>query len=84
MKASKFLLGSIEIAGAKDSKQSQGLDGAGDGNDSDDDIDGSIKQYHLASPSQIVIVSYSGDKPTNLLKSSRLMTITATDCLETP
>jgi hypothetical protein len=57
MKASKFLLGSVEIAGNKENPKSQGI-GTIDGNESDEDVDGSIKQYRLALPSQIVIVSY--------------------------
>jgi hypothetical protein len=61
MKASKFLLGSVEIAESKE-KESQDV-GCTDGNDSDEDIDGSIKQYQLALPSQIVIVSHSDLNP---------------------
>jgi len=57
MKASKFLLGSLEIAGTKGNKPQEA--GGTDGNDSDEDIDGSIKQYQLALPSQVIIVSYS-------------------------
>ena len=58
MKASKFLLGSVEIPGNKENKKWQML-GDTDGNESDEDLDGSIKQYQLALPSQIVIVSSS-------------------------
>lgn len=58
MKASRFLLGSVDIPGNKENQKSQGV-GATDGNESDEDVDGSIKQYQLALPSQIVIVSYS-------------------------
>ena len=56
MKASKFLLGSVEIPGSKENKRVKDVD-ASDDNESDEDIDGSIKQYQLALPSQIVIVS---------------------------
>ena len=58
MKASKFLLGSVEIPGSKDGKKTQETDMI-NGDGSDDEVDGSIKQYHLALPSQIVIVSSS-------------------------
>jgi hypothetical protein len=53
MKASKCLLGSVDIPGNSGSKNSPGMDG----NESDEDFDSSIKQYQLAIPSQIVIVS---------------------------
>lgn len=58
MKASKFLLGSVEIPGNKENQKSQDI-GNTDDNESDEDVDGSIKQYQLAMPSQIVIVSCS-------------------------
>jgi hypothetical protein len=58
MKASKFLLGSVEIPNEKTNQKSYKLGSAQDGNDSDDDLDEqSIKQYQLAVPSKIVIVS---------------------------
>lgn len=58
MKGSKFLLASVEIPGNED-KKSQMSAATMDGNESDEDLDGSIKQYQLALPSQIVIVSHS-------------------------
>lgn len=56
MKASKFLLASVDIPGNKGKKMSQSLSST-DGNESDEDIEGSIKQYQLALPSHVVIVS---------------------------
>jgi hypothetical protein len=56
MKASKFLLASVDIPPTKEGKKSATI-AATDGNESDEDFDGSIKQYQLALPSQIVIVS---------------------------
>lgn len=55
MKASKFLLGSIEIPN-KENTKSPSLGGE-DGNESDEE-NSPIKQYQLALPSQVVIVSY--------------------------
>jgi hypothetical protein len=55
MKASKFLLGSVEMSANNAHKKSSAQE---DGNDSDDDPENPpIKQYHLAAASQIVIVS---------------------------
>jgi hypothetical protein len=56
MKASRFLLASVDIPPTKEGKKSA-TTAATDGNESDEDFDGSIKQYQLALPSQIVIVS---------------------------
>ena len=58
MKASKFLLASVDIPSNKENRRSQ-LHASTDGNESDDDLEGSIKQFQLATPSQIVIVSQS-------------------------
>jgi hypothetical protein len=67
MRSSKFLLGSIEIAGSKENVKAQrstGLQAADAGYDSDpEDIeDAPIKQFQLALPSQIIVVSFSTDK----------------------
>lgn len=57
MKASKFLLGSIEIAANNSRRASEKPPVNEDGNISDEDIDNApIKQYQLALPSQIVVV----------------------------
>jgi hypothetical protein len=56
MKASKLLLASVDIPAAKENKKSQ-MFASTDGNDSDEDVEGSIKSYQLALPNQIVIVS---------------------------
>ena len=55
MKASKFLLASVEIPGNQGKPKSQMLSSTA-GNESDEDIEGSIKQYQLALPNHIVIV----------------------------
>ena len=67
MRSSKFLLGSVEIAGSKENvkaRRSTGLQAADAGYDSDpEDIeDAPIKQFQLALPSQIVVVRFSSDK----------------------
>lgn len=59
MKISKFLLGSVEIPSEKSNRKSYKLGSAEDGNDSDEDLEEqSIRQYQLAMPSKIVIVSH--------------------------
>lgn len=58
MKSSKFLLGSVEIPSEKSNRKSYKLGSAEDGNDSDEDLEEqSIRQYQLATPGKIVIVS---------------------------
>jgi hypothetical protein len=62
MRQSKFLLGSVEIPGNKENAKSRatnGLQSADAGYDSEpEDIeDAPIKQFQLALPSQIVVVS---------------------------
>lgn len=60
MKTAKWLLGSVEIPSSKDrekARKSAMNDGAG--SDQEDDESTSIKQYQLATPSQIVVVSVS-------------------------
>ena len=58
MKSAKWLLGSVEIPSSKEkSRQSSTNDGAG--SDQEDDEASSIKQYQLATPSQIVVVNIS-------------------------
>ena len=59
MRSSKFLLGSVEIPANKESRkphQPSLLDGEV-GSDPEDVVDAPIKQYQLALPTQIVIVS---------------------------
>jgi hypothetical protein len=59
MKSSKFLLGSVEIPGNKETRKSQKANTLDSEVDSDpEDIeDAPLKQYQLALPSRIVIVS---------------------------
>lgn len=57
MKASKFLLGSVEIGGNNNQRKSEKPPIDDDGDISDEDVDDApIKQYQLALPSQIVVV----------------------------
>jgi hypothetical protein len=93
MKASKFLLGSIEIAGNTEGRKSV-IEESSNREKSekfslsqeefvpDDDLEEApIKQYQLAMPSQIVIVSIlSILHGVNLITFNRLMIIQATDC----
>jgi hypothetical protein len=67
MRSSKFLLGSVEIAGSKENGKagtSTGLEAADAGYDSDpEDVENApIKQFQLALPSQIVVVNFPTDK----------------------
>jgi len=59
MKTSRFLLGSIDIPGTKDKPKSKKSESLLDdqGSDQDDIEDSPIKQWQLASPSEIVVVS---------------------------
>jgi hypothetical protein len=78
MKASKFLLASVDIPATKENRKSQ-MHASTDGNESEEDLDGSIKQYQLATPSQVVIVSHSTHHgQVLLLTRGRLMTTTVT------
>lgn len=95
MKASKFLLGSIEIAGNTESRKSVNEESSNREKSekfsvsheefmADDDLEEApIKQYQLAMPSQIVIVSIlSILHGVTLITFNRLMIIQATDCLK--
>lgn len=56
MKSAKWLLGSVEIPSSKEKSRKNAMnDGAG--SDQDDDESLSIKQYQLAAPASIVVVS---------------------------
>ena len=80
MKASKFLLGSIEISGNNNRRRSEKPPINDDGNISDEDAeDAPIKQYQLAAPSQIVIVD---DYTSYRLFKKSLMSAPMEDTLE--
>ncbi|KAG0648418.1 High temperature G [Hyphodiscus hymeniophilus] len=78
MKAAKFLLASVEISGTKHNKKLPDVS-LTDGNESDEDMDGSIKQFQLALPNQIVIVD---DYNSYRLFRSSLMVAPMEDKLE--
>jgi Protein of unknown function (DUF3684) len=87
MRQSKFLLGSVEIPGNKESVKSRAsnvlqLADAGYDSEPEDIEDAPIKQFQLAMPSQIVVVSFFLDIFfVSLLTFCRMTIIPDTGCL---
>ncbi len=89
MRQSKFLLGSVEIPGNKENVKVQRTTGlssadAGFDSESDDIEDAPIKQFQLAVPNQIVIVSTFLAVFVSILMFCRLMIIMGTGYSKRP
>ena len=80
MKSAKWLLGSVEIQSTKDREKARSSAmGDGAGSDQEDDESSSIKQYQLAAPNAIVVVSIV-PKFDDMANTYRSMITQAIDC----